>query len=104
MTVRVGYGFHWYFLIGAIHIYSSYAVNKSEEEELAPYLDELNKSIIQQQIRKQEALEKENKILETIFHKSLDTYIEYQENILLYQYQLFFYTDSEYIYWIGFIN
>ena len=46
MTVRVGYGFHWYFLIGAIHIYSSYAVNKSEEEELAPYLDELNKSII----------------------------------------------------------
>ena len=51
MTVRVGYGFHWYFLIGAIHIYSSYAVNKSEEEELAPYLDELNKSIIQQQIK-----------------------------------------------------
>ena len=81
MLVQAEFRYDFYFDFRAILIYDKYSIYKSEEKELKKYLDELEILVSEQRKRKDEALNHANKILNVLFHKAVDTSVEFTENI-----------------------
>ena len=83
MLVQAEFRSDIYFAFRAVFIDDSSSLYKYQIEDLKKYLDELDILKSKQKERKDEAFEHANKIVNTLFHKSLDTTIQYTENLFV---------------------